>query len=242
MTKKEYKKARDAIIHFKGTRVFLWLRLFMTLLAFIISFVISGIEAVDLYVKESGIMDNEVTLWIYIAAYLLIFEPLSFFTLGYCSAYSAMWLDWFIDDGGSWSNWLRFTNWQYSLLCIGCFILGFVILILLFKALKKTKKSAGFFVWFAIFLLAETLVCFLGADWNVFASSYDAFSVEVAVVFLVHIVNILSFIMCCRAIYCARYLNQHFEKGMAMKVCELKKMYRENQEVPKDDEENISIE
>ena len=117
-------------------------------------------------------------------------------------------------------------------------MIGFVVLILLFKALKKTRKDASFFVWFAIFLLAETLVCFLGTDWNVFSISYDAFNVDVMVVWLVHIVNILSLIMCCWAIYCAHYLNSRFEKGVQIKWRELKTVYRENQE---NSEENISI-
>ncbi len=240
MTKKEYKKARDAIIDYKGTRALLWIRLFMTLLTFFISLVISGIEAVDLYVKESAIMDHEVVMWIYVVAYLLIFEPLSFGTLGYCGAYSAMWVDGVMNNGGSWSEWLRLTNWQYSLASIGCFILGLIVLILLFKALKRTKMCAGAFAWFIFFLLVETVVCFL--IWNIFKNPYKEISIDAMIIFSIHIINLVSLIMCCRSMYCVHYLNTHFGKGTSMKLRELKAMCRENQEFKSKNEENISIE
>ena len=225
MTEKEYKKARDAIIDFKGTRVFMWIRLFFTLLAFLLSLVISGMYVAETFIGE-GLVDKfvESTIGeiILVVAFILLFEPISLFSLVYHGAYSSISLGEIMQPEGAW-DWMNFTNWQYGLLVIGSFILGFILLIISFKALKKTKENAGGFIWLMLILTVENLVCLQRFKLNIFESmDYSIW------VYLIHAINLFSLIMCCRSVFCGKYLQNNFAKGTSLTMRELKSMQKEN--------------
>ena len=219
MTKQEFKKAKSAIIDFKATRILMGFRLVFTMIAFILSIVIVVTGIVQHFFVEVGAVSAIVAT----AALYLFFDPISLFSLVYYGAYSSLPLSELMNRGSL--NWMTFKNWGYSLATIGCFILGFIILMLLFKALKKSKTNAGMFIWFLLFLTVENFACIQNFGWNIFNSD-----VNVIWAYWIHAVNIVSIIMCCRSTYCTYYLNSHFEQGTALKMYELKKMYCENQE------------
>lgn len=225
MTKKEYKKARGMITDFKFTRGFMWLRLFFTLLAFLLSLVICGMLALEKFtnVNVDTFAEGVIGENLLMVAFLLIYEPISLFSLVYHGAYSAVSLGELMQLD-SW-DWMSFSNLQYSLAVIGCFILGFILLMISFKALKKTKRNAGGFIWLMLILTVENFICVQRFQLNV-----ASLEVESILVYLIHAINIFSVIMVARSVSCAAYLNKHFEQGTALTKRELKKIYKKGDE------------
>ena len=218
MTKKEYKKARNAIIDFKLTRVWMWLRLFFTLLAFVLSFAVAALSSLQKYtpLNFDAVIEAYLGGGAFMAFALLVVIPLGFISLVYYGAYSALGVsDIFGVDALSWNS---FSNVGISLAVIGFFILGFILLVLSFKALKKTKKDAGGFLWLLFILTIENFVCIyrFGIEEILMGNNWAL---------IVHLVNICLIILCARAIYCKMYLDKHFEKGAATKLREVKAMY-----------------
>ena len=102
------------------------------------------------------------------------------------------------------------------------YIIGFIITIALFKALKNTKESTGNFVWFILLSLLDLVVTFL--MWGVPFGNGIILLDGIYWYFM----QILTFIVSIRAMVCASYLNTNFEEGASIKKRDLKRMYNES--------------
>ena len=222
MTKKEYKKARSAVIDYKGTRVLIWLRLFFTLIAFIGSLAIVVLSVLHRYtpLNFNSLIDNDFGGTALIIIYYLIFDPISLFSLVYYGAYSCLGVADIFNNANA-LEWLSFTDIKMSLAVIGFFIVGFILLVISFKALKKTKESAGGFIWLMFLLTLENVACIYVFG---FSEMLDGTFIGLWIYFI-HAVNIISIIMCARAAYCKKYLCNHFEQGTALKLRDINRMY-----------------
>ena len=213
MTKKEYKKARDCLADFKITRGLVWLRLFLTLLAFICSLITTALfELEDVFGVDTASLEESVLVNIILGAtLLLLMEPLSLFSLKCYGAYSSIgWYEVF-ESGG-----------LYTAIKICAFIIGVILLLLFFKTLKKTKNSASAFVGLILFCVVDQL---LAMNYYGFPSLYDD---DFVIVYMTYLINIVTVVMCCRATYCANYLHKRFDKGVELKLRELKRIYKRN--------------
>ena len=222
MTKKEYKKARSAVIDYKGTRVLIWLRLFFTLIAFIGSFAIAVLSALQKYtpMNFNSLIDNDFGGAALIIIYYLIFDPISLFSLVYYGAYSCLGVADIFNNANA-LEWLSFTDIKMSLAVIGFFIVGFILLVISFKALKKTKEGSGGFLWLMIILTLENVACIYVFG---FSEMLDGTFIGLWIYFI-HAVNIISIIMCARALYCEKYLSDNFENGTSLKLRDINRMY-----------------
>ena len=102
------------------------------------------------------------------------------------------------------------------------YIIGFIITIALFKALKNTKESTGNFVWFILLSLLDLVVTFL--MWGVPFGNGIILLDGIYWYFM----QILTFIVSIRAMVCASNLNTNFEEGASIKKRDLKRMYNES--------------
>ena len=221
MTKKEYRKARSALADFKATRIIMGLRLSFTLLAFIASF---GVVVLSILhnltsINIDAVIDNTFGgIWASLLI-LLTFDPISLFSLVYYGAYSSLGVSELFNSADA-LDWLAFNNVGMSLAVIGFFIFGFVLLMISFKALRKAKENGTGLIWLMLILTIENFVCIQRFGLNIFSGD-----LEPIWIYLIHAINLGSLILCCRSVFCVNYLNNHFEKGTAVKSYELKQMY-----------------
>ena len=207
MTKKEFKKAKAVLMDFNVMRVFLGIRLVYTVIAFLsIVFMIAWMVIRTM----NGISEATVTREIELVLDIFLSEGGAFPALKVFGAYGYGVVPMF---GG---------NGNLSLVVgLATYILGFVITISLFKALKNTKENAGNFVWFIVLGVLD------------FATTYFMWGVPVVEGLILldgiywYLIQIVTMIFCFRAIYCASYLNARFTQGTALKMRELKKIYNE---------------
>ena len=114
------------------------------------------------------------------------------------------------------------------MITVGTGILGFIILVSLFKALKKTKENPKTFYWFSLFTILD-VVAFTFMMMNPIFAEIQG---EVMFIYMSNaILYVVYFMQISRSIRCGKALNRQVENGTSLKLRQFKKMYQNNLEI-----------
>lgn len=215
MTEKQYQKACKSLKATKFARNVVWIRLFITglvFLAMLASYVLREYS-------EKLTIDNADKIGEILAQILEISktEPLSFFSLKSFGAIGKFY----------WPMLLEGTNWDpYTVKRVAYTVCGLLGLFFLRRVSKSKKKASAFFMLF-LFSVADVAINFVSLG-------LPAFTQEAILVYVGYLVGLFTIIITFNAMCKGAYLNRHFEKGMAIRKRELRKMYAAEQTaVPK---------
>lgn len=208
MTKKQFRKSRRCIGATKFARVFVWIRLFVTMMAFLAVFVSLAWEVAVNMAKLTGV--EEIGATITQVMDILKMEPVSLFSL---KAFGAFGVNY-------WGKLLDGMSVDAQVVSWVALFVGFILTCCLFNSVKKSKQKVGAFFVMLFFAIVDGALLFL-------AYGFPAFSKDVIMIYVGYALDLIMVIACFRAMLCGSFLNRNYEKGMNLERYNLRKIYRE---------------
>lgn len=210
MTEKQYNKAYKSLKATKFARSVVWIRLFITglvFLAMLASYVLR-VAPDKIAIKNADKIGEILTQVLEISKT----EPLSFFSLKSFGAIGKFY----------WPALLEGTGWDpYIVKRVAYGVCALLGLFFLIRVGKSKKKASAFFMLF-LFSVADLAL-------HVVSFGLPAFTQDTILVYVGYLVGLFTMIITFNAMCKGAYLKRHFEKGMAIKKRELRKMYKAEQ-------------